>query len=50
MYALSVADNLLRAGQSRRAIVIGAETFTRLLIGLIEGLVSCLVTGLVLLF
>ena len=31
VYALSVADNLLRAGQSRRAIVIGAETFTRLL-------------------
>ena len=31
VYALSIADNLLRAGQSRRAIVIGAETFTRLL-------------------
>ena len=31
MYALSNADNLLRTGQSRRAIVIGAETFTRLL-------------------
>ena len=31
VYALSVADNLLRAGQSSRAIVIGAETFTRLL-------------------
>ena len=31
VYAMSVADNLLRAGQSRKALVIGAETFTRLL-------------------
>jgi len=31
IYALSVADSLLRAGQGRTAMVIGAETFTRLL-------------------
>jgi 3-oxoacyl-[acyl-carrier-protein] synthase-3 len=31
VYALSVADNMLRLGQARNALVIGAETFTRLL-------------------
>ncbi|MBP2230368.1 3-oxoacyl-[acyl-carrier-protein] synthase-3 [Azospirillum agricola] len=31
VYALSVADNFIRAGQARRALVIGAETFSRLL-------------------
>ncbi len=31
VYALAVADNFIRLGQSRCAIVIGAETFTRLL-------------------
>ena len=31
IYALSVADALLRTGQKRTALVIGAETFTRLL-------------------
>ncbi|WP_042704459.1 beta-ketoacyl-ACP synthase III [Azospirillum sp. B506] len=31
VYALSVADNFLRNGQARRALVIGAETFSRLL-------------------
>ena len=31
VYAMSVADNFLRSGQSSRALVIGAETFTRLL-------------------
>ncbi|MFC5305800.1 beta-ketoacyl-ACP synthase III [Azospirillum picis] len=31
VYALSVADNFLRARQARRALVIGAETFSRLL-------------------
>lgn len=31
MYALAVADNFIKAGQARRALVIGAETFTRLL-------------------
>lgn len=31
IYALSVADSLLRSGQGRTALVIGAETFTRLL-------------------
>ncbi|MBV8061495.1 MAG: ketoacyl-ACP synthase III [Alphaproteobacteria bacterium] len=31
VYALSVADNFLRLGQARRALVIGAETFSRLL-------------------
>ena len=31
VYAMTVADNFLRAGQSSRALVIGAETFTRLL-------------------
>ena len=31
MYALAVADNFIKAGQAERALVIGAETFTRLL-------------------
>jgi 3-oxoacyl-[acyl-carrier-protein] synthase-3 len=31
VYALSVADSLLRSGAHRRALVIGAETFSRLL-------------------
>jgi len=30
VYALSTADALLRAGQGRRALVVGAETFSRL--------------------
>ncbi len=31
IYALSVANNALMLGQQRRALVVGAETFTRLL-------------------
>jgi 3-oxoacyl-[acyl-carrier-protein] synthase III len=31
LFALSTADNSLRAGQARRALVIGAETFSRIL-------------------
>ena len=31
VFALSVADNFLRTGQSKRALVIGAETFSRIL-------------------
>ena len=31
VYALACADNFLKAGQSRRALVIGAETFSRIL-------------------
>jgi 3-oxoacyl-[acyl-carrier-protein] synthase-3 len=31
VYALSVTDGLLRAGQFKRALVIGAETFSRIL-------------------
>ncbi|CAK0771070.1 3-oxoacyl-(acyl carrier protein) synthase 3 [uncultured Gammaproteobacteria bacterium] len=31
VYALTVADNFLRLGQARTALVIGAETFSRLL-------------------
>lgn len=31
IYALAVADNFLRLGQARTALVIGAETFSRLL-------------------
>lgn len=31
VYALSVADAMMRAGQARRALVIGAETFSRIL-------------------
>ena len=31
VYALSVADNFLKAGQFKRAIVVGAETFSRIL-------------------
>ncbi len=30
VYALAVADNFLKAGQARRALVIGAETFSRI--------------------
>jgi 3-oxoacyl-[acyl-carrier-protein] synthase III len=31
IYALAVADNFLKCGQSRNALVIGAETFSRIL-------------------
>lgn len=31
LYALGVADSMLRSGQARRALVIGAETFSRIL-------------------
>ncbi|HUD50244.1 beta-ketoacyl-ACP synthase III [Parvibaculum sp.] len=31
VYALTIADTFIRCGQSRTALVIGAETFTRLL-------------------
>jgi 3-oxoacyl-[acyl-carrier-protein] synthase-3 len=31
IYGLSVADNFIRLGQAKRALVIGAETFSRLL-------------------
>jgi 3-oxoacyl-[acyl-carrier-protein] synthase-3 len=31
VYALTVADSLLKSGQSKRALVIGAETFSRIL-------------------
>lgn len=31
VYALAIADNFLKAGQFKRAIVIGAETFSRIL-------------------
>ena len=31
IYALSVADNFIKAGQARRVLVIGAETFSRIL-------------------
>jgi 3-oxoacyl-[acyl-carrier-protein] synthase-3 len=31
VYALTVADNFIKAGQTSRALVIGAETFSRLL-------------------
>jgi len=31
LYALSVADSMLRSGNARRALVIGAETFSRIL-------------------
>jgi 3-oxoacyl-[acyl-carrier-protein] synthase-3 len=31
IYALAVADNFVRLGQAKRALVIGAETFSRLL-------------------
>ncbi len=31
VYALTVADNFIKAGQSKRALVIGAETFSRIL-------------------
>jgi len=31
IYALSVADNFIKAGQAQRVLVIGAETFSRIL-------------------
>ena len=31
LYALQVADSMIRTGAARRALVIGAETFTRIL-------------------
>jgi 3-oxoacyl-[acyl-carrier-protein] synthase-3 len=31
LYALSVADSMLRSGNANRALVIGAETFSRIL-------------------
>src|SRR5690606_10301477 len=31
VYALSVADNFIKAGQAKAALVIGAETFSRIL-------------------
>jgi 3-oxoacyl-[acyl-carrier-protein] synthase III len=31
LYALSVADSMLRSGSARKALVIGAETFSRIL-------------------
>jgi 3-oxoacyl-[acyl-carrier-protein] synthase III len=31
IYALTIADNFIKAGQSKRALVIGAETFSRIL-------------------
>ena len=31
LYALSIADSMLRSGNARKAIVIGAETFSRIL-------------------
>lgn len=31
LYALQVADSMIRAGNARRALVIGAETFSRIL-------------------
>jgi 3-oxoacyl-[acyl-carrier-protein] synthase-3 len=31
IYALTMADNMIRLGQAKRAVVIGAETFSRLL-------------------
>jgi 3-oxoacyl-[acyl-carrier-protein] synthase-3 len=31
IYALSVADNFIRTGQAKKALVVGAETFSRIL-------------------
>ena len=31
VYAMAIADNFLRAGQFKRAVVVGAETFSRIL-------------------
>ncbi|MFN9499559.1 MAG: 3-oxoacyl-ACP synthase, partial [Erythrobacteraceae bacterium] len=31
LYALSIADSMLRTGMAKRALVIGAETFSRIL-------------------
>jgi 3-oxoacyl-[acyl-carrier-protein] synthase-3 len=31
IYALAVADNFIKTGQSKRALVVGAETFSRIL-------------------
>ena len=34
VYALAIADNFLKSGQFKRAIVVGAETFSRILDGI----------------
>ena len=31
VYALTIADNFIKTGQSKRALVVGAETFSRIL-------------------
>src|SRR4029453_7839106 len=31
VYAMTIADNFIKTGQSKRALVIGAETFSRIL-------------------
>ena len=50
IYALSVADSMIRAGQIKTAIVIGADTLSKLLTGKTAQLVSCLAMALELLF
>jgi len=43
LYALSVADSMLRSGNAQKALVIGAETFSRLLDG--DDRTTCVLFG-----
>jgi 3-oxoacyl-[acyl-carrier-protein] synthase III len=43
VYALNIADNFIRLGQAKRALVIGAETFSRILDW--EDLGTCVLFG-----
>ena len=43
LYALSVADNMLKGGMAEHALVIGAETFSRILDG--EDRTTCVLFG-----
>src|SRR6185369_17892779 len=43
LYALSVADSMLRGGNANKALVIGAETFTRILDW--EDRATCVLSG-----
>lgn len=45
LYALTVADSLLKTGMAKRALVIGAETFSRILDWEDRTTACCLATG-----
>ena len=47
VYAIDIADAMIQSGRGRRALVVGAESFSKLLIGKTGLLVSCLAMELV---